>query len=590
MLEMPALINLIEESEPQYAASWIEHKPELTLVVSFTTSNGDTKLKKYLKDIEWADLVRVEQSLLSHGQLTSTLNHLLRAASARPDILFESGVFYPEGKIHIFTPTPDEIEEYLSSLPFLKTKLEYIDVFYQETLSQFTQGTYSPEVRGGTPLSTCTAGFVFRELSTGRRYISTAGHCDNAQYSVNATNMGAVVPNSEVIYDIDFQAHDVFKASGSGLSNNIITNYGKSNETVREVVNYEYKKDLHGDWVCKYGKVTGVTCGKITSTAFAHIKNAPATYLKIEPSSPRKNFTCQGDSGGPVFKYDPWGNVIAVGLVSSAHRARDCASVNQDSFIATPLDRLAWKGWYVLISKHTPHFYQSVYAPDGTCSRYSADITASGDFINWQPETCSSAPGSGTVTSYTNWVAGNKLHEALWRTTAQGNRKGWTREIPIKPDGKVDWNNLPGWHNCCSGVQVGGQGAFIAGLYFSQNVLDASGGCKTYEDLLDDNGAYALPWEKNGVSCYIGTLPVDVANPANKTTIIAYTNWIFGNILYEALWLNEDGARRGYMRKSTTISELGNLSYPSSSTSSEWELVAEDIDVAGQGAFVLWHE
>jgi len=51
MLEMPALINLIEESEPQYAASWIEHKPELTLVVSFTTSNGDTKLKNILKTL-----------------------------------------------------------------------------------------------------------------------------------------------------------------------------------------------------------------------------------------------------------------------------------------------------------------------------------------------------------------------------------------------------------------------------------------------------------------------------------------------------------------------------------------------------------
>lgn len=61
------------------------------------------------------------------------------------------------------------------------------------------------------------------------------------------------------------------------------------------------------------------------------------------------------------------------------------------------------------------------------------------------------------VTSYTNYIINDKLHEAMWRG---GN--GYIRTTPIDSDGTVDWNSSTSWGNpCCSGQSVAGQGAYI---------------------------------------------------------------------------------------------------------------------------------
>ena len=45
-----------------YFASWMQHEPEFGLVVSFTTADGEERIRKYLADVDWADLVTVVQS------------------------------------------------------------------------------------------------------------------------------------------------------------------------------------------------------------------------------------------------------------------------------------------------------------------------------------------------------------------------------------------------------------------------------------------------------------------------------------------------------------------------------------------------
>jgi len=559
MLEMPALVNEIEENEAAYAAAWIVHQPDLALVVSFTTPDGAEKLADYLDGIEWADIVSAEQSALSHEELRSMQSLLLEAATERPDLAFESGVFFPAGKIHVFTPTPDEVEEFVESVPELQDRLEYIDVIYQEVLSE--DASYSPVMYGGTHLTTCTAGFVFKDNDTGKRYISTAGHCGNNQSSVS-TNLGTVVHENDYFYD--FQAHDIFRARGSGLTNSVILNQSQE----RRILSAEYTGSLLGEYVCKYGKTTGITCGTITSTTHTPPGKYNA-YLKIEPFNPITNLTCQGDSGGPVYKQLLSGELVAVGLVRGAPNADSCP-VTQSYFSATPLNYIGSMGDYsVITGPYPPHFYQNVFAANGSCTQYTADVTPTGDFANWQSGSCQTfAPGSGTVTSYTNWVAGDQLHEAIWR-----GGYGYVRAIPIDNDGTVNWGSAPAWSQCCSGSSVGGQGAYISGDNFYQNVFQSNGTCNAYSDSLDNDGNYYSPWDSAG--------PCSTYAPGTGT-VTSYTNWVVNNILYEAIWRGG----YGYIRN-VPINDDGTVNWGGAPT---WQQCCSGLSVGGQGAYILWHQ
>ena len=56
-----------------------------------------------------------------------------------------------------------------------------------------------------------------------------------------------------------------------------------------------------GDDVCKYGKVTGYTCGHIVSRFYApsYIPSADATFIRVGGGSTK--LSRGGDSGGPCF-------------------------------------------------------------------------------------------------------------------------------------------------------------------------------------------------------------------------------------------------------------------------------------------------
>lgn len=104
------------------------------------------------------------------------------------------------------------------------------------------------------------------------------------------------------------------------------------------------------------------------------------------------------------------------------------------------------------------HFYQLVWSANGSCTEYHSLLNSDGDFTYWSgPNSCpTSAPGSGDVTSYTNYIINDKLYEAMWR-----GGKGYTRTTPISSIGSVNWNSASSWEPCCEGNSVAGQGAYI---------------------------------------------------------------------------------------------------------------------------------
>lgn len=559
LIEVPNLVQKIEENEVDYAATWIIHEPDLAIAVAFTTDNGAERLKEYLTDIEWSDIVYAEQSDLSHNELVDIQILFLDVANKVERLSFESGVFFPSGTIRIFTPTTDTIDELLKTIPAIQPYLAYFEVIYQEILG-VDASDYSPTMPSGVHITTCTTGFVFKKDSTGKRYISTAGHCGDNQSSIS-TNLGNVVAQHQHFYD--FQAHDIFSARGVGLTDSI-----KVYSDLFNVIGTEETNTLYNDFVCKYGKITGVTCGTITTTTFK-----PGTYeypgfLKIEPSVPLTDLTCQGDSGGPVYKSMTANSAIAVGLIKGAPNA-DICPITQSFFVATPLDRIKSIGGYsVLTNSHTPHFYQNVFAANGNCTQYTGDINPNGTFSNWTSIPCSTyAPGTGTVTSYTNWVLQNKLHEGIWR-----GGKGYIREVPIKNNGTINWSAAPTWQQCCSGASTGGQGAYIVGDTLEQNVFQPNGTCTKYSATLNQAGDFT-GWNSIG-SCS--------TYAPGSGTVNSYTNWVHGDKLFEGMWRGG----KGYVRE-VPINDNGTINWGGAPG---WNQCCSGFSMGGQGAYVLWHQ
>jgi hypothetical protein len=52
--------------------------------------------------------------------------------------------------------------------------------------------------------------------------------------------------------------------------------------------------------VCKYGRLTGYTCGTIVNTSFwpAYVPSGDATFIQVTDD---QNLTSTGDSGGPWY-------------------------------------------------------------------------------------------------------------------------------------------------------------------------------------------------------------------------------------------------------------------------------------------------
>jgi predicted transcriptional regulator len=102
------------------------------------------------------------------------------------------------------------------------------------------------------------------------------------------------------------------------------------------------------------------------------------------------------------------------------------------------------QGAYVLGN----YLYQHVFWSPSNCTEHKTQFDSSGNPI-WggtEVTSCSTyAPGSGTIESYTTYVSGGFLREAMWR-----NSIGYVRSVPLSGT-TVNWAAAPGWVQCCSG-------------------------------------------------------------------------------------------------------------------------------------------
>ncbi len=146
-------------------------------------------------------------------------------------------------------------------------------------------------IAGGLSLTACTSGFAVIHPD-GRRGILTAAHCYNDQQYYQGTYLPWLGGKYEGAWDVQWHSTPGYTPT------NLVWN--GSNYVSITGLKYRGSQTI-GEYVCKYGRVTALSCGYIRSTTFApsSVPNVTATWVTIGSAS---TYGEEGDSGAPIWR------------------------------------------------------------------------------------------------------------------------------------------------------------------------------------------------------------------------------------------------------------------------------------------------
>ena len=260
--------------------------------------------------------------------------------------------------------------------------------------------------------------------------------------------------------DIDLQVHDV-SARSFDLTNVIRTGA----TSTEKVIATEAKANTLDDYVCKYGRTTGQTCGLVTNINFMPLGayGASNDYVQVTKiAGAIGDMACGGDSGLPVYKYIVGGGVWRNNLGYTRN-----VPLNNNGTINWGAGAI----WSQCCSGTAPrsqdayivgnHYYQNVFWTETTCTQYKRALDNNGNptgaTTTQNCRTSLPAGSSGTINSYTAYVVGGRLREGIWR-----NGIGYTRDVPLNATNTdIAWNSAPAWQQCCVSTPPRAQGGDI---------------------------------------------------------------------------------------------------------------------------------
>jgi hypothetical protein len=550
------------------------HQPEFGLVVAFASPDGETLIQKYLEGIEWADLVTVQEAPYTVGELVDILDQVNRAA-VETGIPFESGTNFQAGKVTLWTPNPDTLRSQLEAQDAVRQHIDDIEFVYRELLSEPAELKY-PYLLGGEKVRDaliCTTGFTVTRNSDSRRFMSTAGHCNDSldvEYNnARSIYLGPLVFQNDSYNDppgsnnnLDLQVHDVSVRSFD-LTNVVRTN----TTTTASVVSRELKASTQNEWVCKYGRSTALTCGWVTNINYSpSYAQGTNRYVFVENYALISDIGCGGDSGGPIFQ-SVAGGVTALGIFGGVASPNDCNGTHR-YFFYSPVDEIENVGYSILTTHYKQYYHQNVFWTNGTCTEYKFPYDDNGNQTTpITTQACSTAPpGSGTVDTYTAYVVGNYWREGMW----QGGN-GYARNVPLNSNGTINWGSAPGWSNCCSGNTPRSQDAYIIGNHLYQNVFWTESNCTEYKTPLDNNGT-PQTWLTTSQACR--------TSAPGSGTITSYTAYAVGGRLREGIWRGG----LGYIRDVPLNATNTDINWGSAPA---WQQCCFGLSTTAQGGDVL---
>lgn len=269
-----------------FAGLWIQHEPEFRVIVQFTDRGAEGRLKSRVAGGPLASVVETRRARFSLDDLEKrqdTSGQRSRAAG----VPFNSDINVFENRVELHVV---DVEKLQARLAAAGERLP--EGVLLKRVARLAQSEVA--IVGGSPLSTCTAGFTVRNNYSGELGISTAAHCGNTQ-AFQGVNLPFRAEDNNGDQDVQWHsACDIFE----------VTNQINSGIGLRSIIGTRSRdQQAIGSLVCKYGMTTGRTCGTISSKSIDLGANHNATFIRVN-NNPSWNLSEPGDSGGPWFTED----------------------------------------------------------------------------------------------------------------------------------------------------------------------------------------------------------------------------------------------------------------------------------------------
>jgi streptogrisin C len=299
---------MVSEAD-SYAGMWIQHEPDYRVIVRFT-ERGEETLLPYLADTPLAGLVEVRGASITLASLVEEQQALGETLQSL-GIAHESYLDEVENRVVLLVLDPAELDATLAAANVaLPTFVEanQVESFSQDEADIYGGLEASVQCVQAGWYSYPTTGFNL--IKQGTIYASTTGHaCRGAGGSVNMTVNGLVYPFVGKAYSesgsYDFQWHS--RPGGSSAKPWVKDGYDAPYPSYRVINGVKPRLEQRvGEWVCKWGRTTQLTCGTILSIYVSVQENgfppSPATYILV--AGGLVDLSQERDSGAPWFSYD----------------------------------------------------------------------------------------------------------------------------------------------------------------------------------------------------------------------------------------------------------------------------------------------
>lgn len=279
---------LLAEEPATFAGLRIEHKPQYRVVARFTDPAAEARLRARVAGGTLNGLVETRSARWSLAELEKRRGEV-RGHARRANIRTNSEINITENRVEVYVLDPEKLT---AALGRARARIpEGVLIVRVPRLAQ------PQTLTGAASLTTCTAGFTV-QAPNGELGISTAGHCGNNQ-SFQRVPLPLRRERDGGAYDVQWHsACDLFP----------VTNQFESGFGLRPCVGTRHRDhQAEGTWVCKFGGVTGRTCGLIDSTShdpdgWLDLNPFDGTYVRVDGLG--KTLSKDGDSGAPWFVWD----------------------------------------------------------------------------------------------------------------------------------------------------------------------------------------------------------------------------------------------------------------------------------------------
>jgi streptogrisin C len=275
----------------------ILHEPDFR-VVAYFTRDGEQTIQRYVGGTPLEGIVETQQVGATLAELEAAQAEATSYYEAQ-GVRFDSGIDVTRNRAEIYL-TPGA-QERLDSTPQVQAARELPAPVVEVTVDELAAPM--EYMFGGRATDPCTSGFTVK-ARTGNEGFVTAGHCDpSGSNDPNKLRFnGKVMPfkkqNIRTTHDVQWHTSPRPYDDRAWF----LDRDGERPD-IREV-HFVRGRDHQqvGEIVCKAGKTTNHTCGRIIDRSYepGYVGNASATFIRVERGGDG-NMLGPGDSGAPVF-------------------------------------------------------------------------------------------------------------------------------------------------------------------------------------------------------------------------------------------------------------------------------------------------